>query len=375
MQLYCNVALARDAATAILPRSRGRGTSEAGGGGGPKRETRPHCHPPLSRSSLPASCGQPSAQNWVARTSRAMTTEGGGLFPTHPCYPPPMQPPSPILETTEQAIRLAKTLLRTARSGALATLEPGTGWPIATRVGVSTDSDGAPVILISRLAAHTGALLADPPLLAAPRLSRQGRSAGPSAPLRRLRGARSRPRHPRAPAARFPLPRAPAEGRALCRPRRLPLLPPRAENRRPQRRLRPRLPAGGGAAPQPGSRRACRSRAAVDRKAQHFTGQSSPPGHRRRRRGPRRRRRGPPHLVRRSRSSRPPTWATRWLARWAESEPPRMDKGQGIDAVPRSEERVQCPPAFHGVIPAKAGTSVSLWPPQTEIPAFAGMTR
>lgn len=67
-----------------------------------------------------------------------------------------------VLETTAEAVRLAKTLIRTARSGSIATLEPGTGWPIATRVGVSTDIDGTPVILISRLAAHTGALLADP---------------------------------------------------------------------------------------------------------------------------------------------------------------------------------------------------------------------
>lgn len=67
-----------------------------------------------------------------------------------------------VLPTTDEAIRMAKTLLRTARSGALATIEPGTGWPIATRVGVSTDFDGTPIILISRLAAHTPALLADP---------------------------------------------------------------------------------------------------------------------------------------------------------------------------------------------------------------------
>ena len=67
-----------------------------------------------------------------------------------------------ILETTADAIALAKTLTRTARFGALASLDPATGWPLATRVGVSTDIDGTPVILISRLAAHTGALLADP---------------------------------------------------------------------------------------------------------------------------------------------------------------------------------------------------------------------
>ncbi|MDC9823363.1 DUF2470 domain-containing protein [Devosia sp. ZB163] len=67
-----------------------------------------------------------------------------------------------ILETTPDAVRMGKTLVRTARSAALATIEPGTGWPIATRVGVSTDFDGTPIILISKLAAHTPALLADP---------------------------------------------------------------------------------------------------------------------------------------------------------------------------------------------------------------------
>ena len=66
-----------------------------------------------------------------------------------------------LLQTTEETVRLAKVLIRTARHGALATLEPGTGAPLASRVGVSTDTDGAPVILISRLALHTKALLDD----------------------------------------------------------------------------------------------------------------------------------------------------------------------------------------------------------------------
>jgi len=60
------------------------------------------------------------------------------------------------------AIRLAHTLLRTARHGALASLDPATGAPLVSRVGVSTDFDGAPVLLISGLAAHSGALAADP---------------------------------------------------------------------------------------------------------------------------------------------------------------------------------------------------------------------
>ncbi len=71
------------------------------------------------------------------------------------------KPKDVILETTAETIRLAKTLIRTARHGAIATLDPETGWPVATRVGVSTDFDGTPIVLISRLAAHTRALLKD----------------------------------------------------------------------------------------------------------------------------------------------------------------------------------------------------------------------
>ncbi|WP_332717928.1 HugZ family pyridoxamine 5'-phosphate oxidase [Pelagibacterium mangrovi] len=65
-------------------------------------------------------------------------------------------------EATEEIIRQVKTLIRTSRHGALAVLDPADGSPLASRVGVSTDIDGAPILLLSRLAAHTGALLADP---------------------------------------------------------------------------------------------------------------------------------------------------------------------------------------------------------------------
>jgi len=66
-----------------------------------------------------------------------------------------------IRETDADAIRLAKTLIRQARYGALAVVEPGTGQPLASRVGVATDVDGTPLILVSQLSAHTGAILAD----------------------------------------------------------------------------------------------------------------------------------------------------------------------------------------------------------------------
>jgi putative heme iron utilization protein len=67
-----------------------------------------------------------------------------------------------LRETDSEAIRLAKTLLRSARFGALAVLDPATGGPLASRVGVATDIDGTPIILVSMLSAHTPAILADP---------------------------------------------------------------------------------------------------------------------------------------------------------------------------------------------------------------------
>src|SRR5262249_42596681 len=56
----------------------------------------------------------------------------------------------------------AKKLLREARSGALATLMAGSGDPYCSLVNVATAADGAPLLLISRLAVHTRNLLADP---------------------------------------------------------------------------------------------------------------------------------------------------------------------------------------------------------------------
>lgn len=67
-----------------------------------------------------------------------------------------------LRQTDAEAIRLAKTLLRSARFGALAVLDPSTGGPLASRVGVATDIDGTPIVLTSMLSAHTPAILADP---------------------------------------------------------------------------------------------------------------------------------------------------------------------------------------------------------------------
>lgn len=57
---------------------------------------------------------------------------------------------------------LARSLLRRSRQGALATLRPPEGDPYCSLVNVASAADGAPVLLISRLAVHTTNLLADP---------------------------------------------------------------------------------------------------------------------------------------------------------------------------------------------------------------------
>jgi putative heme iron utilization protein len=56
--------------------------------------------------------------------------------------------------------RAAKRLLREAGKGALATLSPG-GAPYASLVTVATAMDGAPILLLSRLARHTANVGAD----------------------------------------------------------------------------------------------------------------------------------------------------------------------------------------------------------------------
>jgi heme iron utilization protein len=56
---------------------------------------------------------------------------------------------------------LAKTLLRATRAGTLATIDRNTGHPFASLVNVATDSDGSPLILVSRLSTHTANLEAD----------------------------------------------------------------------------------------------------------------------------------------------------------------------------------------------------------------------
>jgi putative heme iron utilization protein len=55
----------------------------------------------------------------------------------------------------------AKKLLREGRSGALASLLPGSGDPYCSLVNIATESSGAPLLLLSTLALHTKNMLAD----------------------------------------------------------------------------------------------------------------------------------------------------------------------------------------------------------------------
>ena len=60
------------------------------------------------------------------------------------------------------AAGIAKGLLRTIRAGALATIDRERGFPFASLVTVATDSDGSPLLLLSRLSGHTLNLESDP---------------------------------------------------------------------------------------------------------------------------------------------------------------------------------------------------------------------
>ncbi|MEL6583271.1 MAG: DUF2470 domain-containing protein [Pseudomonadota bacterium] len=68
-----------------------------------------------------------------------------------------------VLRQTDDAARQqAKELMRKAKHGALAVLDPESGVPMASRVATACDVTGAPLILISQLSGHFGALAADP---------------------------------------------------------------------------------------------------------------------------------------------------------------------------------------------------------------------
>jgi putative heme iron utilization protein len=70
---------------------------------------------------------------------------------------PELAPPQPEFDPAA----LARTLLRTIRAGALATLDRETGFPFASLVTVATAWDGSPLLLMSSLSSHTQNLEAD----------------------------------------------------------------------------------------------------------------------------------------------------------------------------------------------------------------------
>jgi len=67
-----------------------------------------------------------------------------------------------VAEAAFDARGEAKRLMRIARTAALATLDRASGAPLATLVAVASDCDGAPLLLLSSLAAHTKNLAVKP---------------------------------------------------------------------------------------------------------------------------------------------------------------------------------------------------------------------
>lgn len=70
--------------------------------------------------------------------------------------------PDPIRPTDDAARALARALLDAMRHASLGTIAAGTGLPLVTRIAVQPDRDGAPLALLSGLAAHSRALAQDP---------------------------------------------------------------------------------------------------------------------------------------------------------------------------------------------------------------------
>ncbi|MGQ0446514.1 MAG: HugZ family pyridoxamine 5'-phosphate oxidase [Beijerinckiaceae bacterium] len=91
--------------------------------------------------------------------------------------PPPMTDGMTGDPPAYNALAQAKELLRSVRAGALATLVPEIAFPFASLVNVATAPDGSPILLLSRLAAHTRHLASDP------RLSLLLAQTGPGDPL------------------------------------------------------------------------------------------------------------------------------------------------------------------------------------------------
>ena len=105
-------------------------------------------------------------------------------------------------------VAVSRETLRRGRTGALATLDPASGYPLATLINVATDVDGTPIFLASRLSLHTRNIEADArasilfatlgkgdPLAASARVSVVGRAERTDEPRVRRRFLA---RHPKA---------------------------------------------------------------------------------------------------------------------------------------------------------------------------------
>ena len=71
-------------------------------------------------------------------------------------------PDSPVRPADDEARALARALVAGAGFGALGVLEPGSGYPMVSRVALAVGADGGPLALVSALAQHTVALGSDP---------------------------------------------------------------------------------------------------------------------------------------------------------------------------------------------------------------------
>lgn len=69
---------------------------------------------------------------------------------------------SPVRPTDEEARKMARDLIARARFGALGVLDPGTGLPMVSRIGVVPGPDAQPLALVSDLSHHSRALQENP---------------------------------------------------------------------------------------------------------------------------------------------------------------------------------------------------------------------
>lgn len=77
---------------------------------------------------------------------------------------PDPRPPArdPVQPADAEAVSLARNILHQARHAALAWTDPETGTPGISRIAFGLDADGVPLTLVSSLAPHRAALLAQP---------------------------------------------------------------------------------------------------------------------------------------------------------------------------------------------------------------------